>query len=266
MPQLLRKLRRVLLNEDPKFCDMFADERARRAGEEYLVHIRRHLRECFGDRRLRIVDAGCQAGRFLIPLATDGHELIGVDTSAFALRRAAQHAEEAGVQVRLYRGSIAKLSRWIQPGSLDAALCLEVLYLCPDYRALLKTLVDAVRPGGLLCVSHRPAEFYIASVIARREVDQLPEIFRRHEGPLADGRYYNWQTPAQLDALYRGYGMTMVACDPVDHAARRLDGYEAILPQARALLEALRPTDSTFQIPQYLLVIAKKAGYNTADC
>jgi hypothetical protein len=52
--------------------------------------------------------------------------------------------------------------------------------------------------------------------------------------------------------------MTMVACDPVDHAARRLDGYQAILPEARALLEALRPIDSTFQIPQYVLVIAKK--------
>ena len=73
MVRLLRKALRGVLHYDPSYCDMYEDPHARASAVEYLGHIRRHLRERFGTARLQLLDAGCQAGRLLVPLAEDGH-------------------------------------------------------------------------------------------------------------------------------------------------------------------------------------------------
>ena len=168
MARLLRKTLRALFNYDPAFCDMYADAHAKAAAAEYLGHIQRHLRDQFGEQRLTILDAGCQTGRFLIPLAKQGHRLIGIDASRFSLRRARQHAARASVSVEIHKGDLANLRRWIAPRSLDVVLCLEVLYLCQNYRELLRLLAESVKPGGLLCVSHRPTHYYVAAALTRR--------------------------------------------------------------------------------------------------
>lgn len=220
MRKLLRKLKRAFLDSDPSFCDMYEDERASRAGKEYLAHIRRHLHETFGDRKpLSILDAGCQAGRLLIPLAQTGHRVIGIDTSGFALRRAARHAKQFGLAIELHAGSIAKVRSWIKPGSLDVAICAEVLYLCTDYRELLRLLADSLKPGGLLLASHRPVEFYVAKALQHGKPALAEEMRTRREGPSPDGDYHNWQTPDDLAALYREAGLQLRHCEPIDHLA-----------------------------------------------
>lgn len=265
MAKLLRKLRRAVLNRDPSFCDMHEDAHARQAAQEYLGHIRRHLRKRFdAEKKLDILDAGCQAGRLLIPLAEDGHRLIGVDTSGFALRRAQQHAKERGLAVRLYRGNIAELRRWVGPASLAAVICAEVLYLCRDYEMLLALLVQSLKPGGLLCVSHRPAAFYAASALARGDEALAAQMCERSEGPSPDGGYHNWQTEPQLRALYERLGCSVLACEPVDHQEWAIEPGSA--GDAR-LAEVLRPyqrTGSSVNVPAYLLVIAQRASWASA--
>lgn len=236
MAQLLRKLTRAFLNYDPSFCDMYEDAHARAAAEEYLGHIRRHLRERFGKQPLTILDAGCQAGRLLIPLAQEGHQLIGVDTSGFALRRARRHARARHLPVRLHRGSIASIQRWVRPESMDAVLCMEVLYLCEDYRELFHRLVESVKPGGLVGISHRPAAFYVANAMAQGRQDLAADIARRREGPTADSAYHNWQTESELRDWYRDEGLHVVGCYPVDYTTMGPDG----------------------RVPQYLLMVAQK--------
>lgn len=258
MAQLLRKLRRALFDSDPSFCDMYEDAHARTAAEEYLGHVRRHLREVFGDRKLDILDAGCQAGRLLIPLAEDGHRLIGVDTSGFALRRARRHAQERGLSVRLYRGDIAQVRRWVAPGSVEAVICVEVLYLCENYRGLLRLLAESVKSGGLLFGSHRPQAFYVASALAGGRADLAGELMRRSEGPTLDSAYHNWQTPQQLEKLYASVDLTLLSRSPLDHATFHLDLGLASDGRVRGLLESLPHTDSTFTIPQYWLAVAQK--------
>ena len=258
MAQLLRKLRRTVLNEDPSFCDMFTDERARRAGEEYLRHIRQAMQEQFGLRRLTILDAGCQAGRLLIPLAQDGHQLIGVDRSGFALRRARHHAATHGVRARVYRGDIGELRRWIAPASVDVVCCLEVLYLCPDYERLLGLLADTVKPGGLLCVSHRPTVYYVVSALRHHQPDQAAEALRRSDGSSSAGGYHNWHTPEQLTRLYDGLGLRVLRCQPVDDETNTCETSLA----SQEVLRALAPfhvRDSTFRFPSYWLVIAQRS-------
>ncbi|MBI4354789.1 MAG: class I SAM-dependent methyltransferase, partial [Candidatus Omnitrophica bacterium] len=111
MNKLIRKFKRSILDRDPGFCDMYESEGSRTAAQEYLTHIRPPLQQQFGAQRLTVLDAGCQAGRFLIPLAEEGHDLIGIDTSGFALRRARRHAKAKGLSVRLHRDTIAHLRR-----------------------------------------------------------------------------------------------------------------------------------------------------------
>ena len=215
---------------------MYEDAHARAAAEEYLGHIRRHLREQFGDRTLDILDAGCQAGRLLIPLAEEGHRLIGVDTSGFALRRARRHAQERGLSVRLHCGDLTSLRRWVRPSSLDAVICAEVLYLCENYRALLRLLAESVKSGGLVGISHRPAAFYVANAQAQGRQDLAADIARRREGPTADSAYHNWQTEPELRDWYRDEGLRVAGCYPVDYTTLGPDG----------------------RVPQYLLMMAQK--------
>lgn len=257
---LIRKTLRAAFNYDPSFCDMYEDAHASSAAEEYLSHIRPAIREQFGDRTLTILDAGCQAGRLLIPLAQEGHRLIGVDTSAFALRRTRQHAKTRRLAVRLHRGNIANLRRWVAPRSLDVAICTEVLYLCRDHRDLLRLLAESVKPGGLVCISHRPPVFYVGAALRKGELDAASSVVRRIDGPSPDGAYHNWQTPQQLEGLYREVGLRVLHGSPVDHTAMSLDLSAVRDLDVTQLLAPAHQGNSTYRIPQYFLIIAQRTA------
>lgn len=235
MQKFLRKFRRAVFDSDPSFCDMYEDAHANTAAQEYLGHIRRYLAEQFGQRSLTILDAGCQAGRLLIPLAEDGHTLIGIDTSAFALRRAARHAKENKLSVTLHTGNIGHVRRWVKPASLDVVICAEVLYLCRNYPELLALLADSLKPGGVILVSYRPTVFYATKATEQGNTELARTIIATQEGPSTDGAYHNWHTEEQLKALYASLGLQWLGCHPVDHA------------------EILAS-----QVPQYYLVAARK--------
>lgn len=242
---------------DPGFCDMYESEGSRNAAQDYLEPIRRHLREQFGNQSLSILDAGCQAGRFLIPLAEEGHRLIGIDTSGFALRRARRHAKAKGLSVRLHRNTIASLRRWVQPETIDVVLCLEVLYLCQDYQRLLALLGESLKPGGIACISHRPLWYYIASAVRQGQPEHALQLLGRSEGPSTEGKYHNWQTPQQFEALYHDAGLKVLQQYPVNHFVLESNGHRVPAPLTQAL-EPLRQSASTFRVPSYLLVIAQK--------
>src|SRR5260370_12609341 len=44
-----------------------------------------------------LLELACGSGRLLVPLAREGYELTGVDTSAIMLKLAQEHLEQAGV-------------------------------------------------------------------------------------------------------------------------------------------------------------------------
>ncbi len=257
---MIRKIWRALFNYDPAFCDMYEDAAARVAGEEYLGHIRRDLHERFGHQRLSILDAGCQAGRLLIPLAEDGHRVIGLDTSLFSLRRARQHAKARNLSISLHRGNIAKLRHWIQPSSLDAVICTDVLYLCRNYRQLLQQLADSITPDGLLFISHRPTLYYVAGALRRAQSDQAQSLIARTDGRSPDGAYHNWQTPEQLVELYRSLNLRQLGCYPTRVAQTPLDLSMVTHADVKRLLESVRETDSLYRIPTYFLVVAQRSS------
>lgn len=256
MGKFFRKLLRSVFDYDPSFCDMYENDGSRAAAQEYLDPIRRHLREQFGDQPLSILDAGCQAGRLVFPLAQDGHRLMGLDASGFALRRGRRHAKALGLHVPFYHDTIANLRRWVKTGSVDAVVCTEVLYLCQDYRRLLALLVDTAKPGGMLFISHRPASYYVAVALRRGHTDQALSVLERTEGPSPDGSYHNWQTPGQLQGLYAGLGLRLL--DSYHMNPIEIEAGEDGLPPA--LAEALAPMrhNGRFRVPSYLLAVAHK--------
>ncbi len=258
MAQLIRKALRAVLNYDPSFCDMYEDAHARAVAAEYLRYITHHFQGCFGNQRLTILDAGCQAGRLLIPLAQEGHRLIGVDTSRFALHRARRHAKEHHLSVQFHRGNINALRRWIPPANLDAVLCVEVLYLCPNYQELLRLLVESVKPGGLLCVSHRPTLYYVTRALVRGHGEQAAELLTRPEGQSPEGHYHNWHTQEQLVVLYRSLSLNVLGCYPIDLTPLQVDRSQVTDPIVQRFLEPSWETDSTLRVSTYCLVVAQK--------
>lgn len=262
MRKLVRRILRAVWDHDPSFYDAYEESLAHPEANEDLRLIRSALRERFGDQELTILDAGCQTGRTLIPLAQDGHRLIGMDRSGFFLRRARRHAKERRLRVRLHRGNISHLRWWVRPSSVDVVVCLGVLLTCRNYQALLGLMANAVKPGGLSFVSHRPTLYYVASWIDKGRPDEAAALARRTEGPSPDGRYHNWQTPGQLAALYRANDLEVLRCHPLRNCPTHLDLSAVTDPVVRQLLESAHQFDSTFIIPTHFLVVAQKPNAN----
>jgi len=97
----------------------------------------------------RALDLGCGTGTNCIYLARHGWEVVGVDFSAVAIRRARRRARRAGVTVRFYRADVTDLS--FLDGPFDLALDTGCLHSVPSERweRYAEELARLVRPGGL---------------------------------------------------------------------------------------------------------------------
>ena len=112
------------------------------------------LRQLIGDRRgLTIFEPFCGTGRILIPLAEDGHQLIGLDESPGMLARL---AEKLGTRSADVRGRVrliaapAFAAEW--PAGVDVVLlggnCFYEVSSSDAQRALIHRAAAALRSGG----------------------------------------------------------------------------------------------------------------------
>ncbi len=97
----------------------------------------------------RALDLGCGTGTNSFYLAHHGWEVVGVDFSVIAIRRARQRARRINLPVRFYRANVTRLGFLTTP--FDLALDIGCLHGLPAegrtrYAAEVKRLV---RPGGL---------------------------------------------------------------------------------------------------------------------
>ena len=208
-----RKLRRAILRDEPTYYDMFQNPGERYFAKLYLHQIEEVLRT-HPAVLLKILDAGCQAGRLAIPLAQAGHEVTGVDTSGVGLSRATRHAKEAKIPLRLIR---ADLGAWLpaQPaGSFDAVICTEVLYLRENHRELLEGLLRVLKPEGFCFISHRSRGYYLAEAFQHRDWNAVRLLSSAQEGILF-GSYYNWQDREELERIYRALKIRLVDIRPI---------------------------------------------------
>jgi undecaprenyl-phosphate 4-deoxy-4-formamido-L-arabinose transferase len=97
---------------------------------------------------LRVLDAGCGAGRMLEELSERGALPMGLDISSEALRLARRRGD-----FRLARASVLALP--VARDSFDACVCLDVLSNVEPKSAslMLEELYRALRPGGVLILN-----------------------------------------------------------------------------------------------------------------
>lgn len=219
MQKVVRKVLRAVADYDPDYYDMYADPNEAFFAQLYLERIRHHAKLAGIRPGAKVLEAGCQAGRLAVPLAKMGFRVTGVDTSGFGLRRAREHANEAGVDATFVQGKVEEILTAHPDWRFELVVCAEVLYLCREYREILQTLAGAVRPGGLLCVSHRPKFYYLLEALRQYDLKSALEVQSRGEGPFRDAAYYNWQTEDELRQLYASVGVQWVASYPIDRFA-----------------------------------------------
>jgi ubiquinone/menaquinone biosynthesis C-methylase UbiE len=95
-----------------------------------------------------VLDLGVGPGGGAVAMARAeaGKRHVGLDVSAWMLRRAGARARAAEVPLPLVRGDALRLP--VRDGALDGATGHSVLYLLPDPAIALAELRRAVRPGG----------------------------------------------------------------------------------------------------------------------
>ncbi len=105
------------------------------------------------DRRERVLDAGCGAGRNLPYFLRQGFDVRAVDADAAAIRSVRQLAASVNPAFplgQIHCGSLDSLP-W-EDGSTDAVICSAVLHFARDERefaAMLKEMWRVLAPGGL---------------------------------------------------------------------------------------------------------------------
>jgi cyclopropane fatty-acyl-phospholipid synthase-like methyltransferase len=105
----------------------------------------------------RVLDAGCGTGDLALELAARGHEVVGVDASRVALRKAAGKASERGLHVAFEHRDALDLKGI---GTFDTVVDCGLFHVFSDddrerYAA---SLARVLEPGGLvhlLCFSDR---------------------------------------------------------------------------------------------------------------
>jgi SAM-dependent methyltransferase len=112
------------------------------------------LRQLIGDRRgLMIFEPCCGTGRVLIPLAEDGHQLVGLDESPTMLARLSEKLRPLPADVRhrvhLIQATVFA-AEW--PAGVDVVLlggnCFYEMSSSDEQRALIHRAAAALRPSG----------------------------------------------------------------------------------------------------------------------
>ncbi len=114
------------------------------------------LRQLLSGREpLRILEPFCGSGRILIPLAEDGHTLVGLDKSKAMLASAARKIRDLAQPVReritLVHSDVTT-DRW--PGGFDVVVlggnCFYELATAAEQEGCVRSARSALRPGGYL--------------------------------------------------------------------------------------------------------------------
>jgi len=158
------------------------------------------------ERGVRLVlDAGCGAGRHLLPLCQAGFQVLGVDREWPALSALKGQLPRFSGSGWLAQGDLKALP--LPPALVDFALSVNVINhgYARDFAAYCRELDRVLRPGGLLFIYASPRE--------AGEVVRLPETVELEPGTLVhiatpDGDLvHHLPTPEELAAQFPHYAI-----------------------------------------------------------
>jgi SAM-dependent methyltransferase len=187
----------------PDWGKIFADPRMQRlpANPEVMALVPELKTRCV----TLVLDAGCGAGRHLLPLAGEGFQVLGVDREGSVLRDVKAQLGTGSTSVWLAQGDLQHLPS--PAGAFDFVLSINAISH-GDTRAFqtyCRELDRVLRPGGFLFIWVSPRE--------AGEMMRLPETVELEPGTLVkiatpDGELvHHFPTPASLAAQFPGYAV-----------------------------------------------------------
>ena len=212
-----------------------------------------------------VLELGVGTGRVAIPLAKDGHEVVGIDRSEAMLKRAEAHARRARVTVRLIESDMRTFS-------LDRAFALitipfnTFLMLTPDDRwACLARCREHLAPAGRLAIDvFQPDPNKIAGVDGgvreewRRKDPETGRFVTKFSSTQSDvdATHFRWWFEEELD----GGEVRQVGRTATLHFLYRREA-ELLFPAAGFELDSMHgaydgsPVEPT---SQQLLIVARR--------
>lgn len=139
-----------------------------------ITKYERTLEALEGRRFARALEVGCSIGVFTELLATRCEELVAVDASALAVRRARRRlAGHPHVRVRR-----CTLPEQMPGGRFDLVVCSEVLYYWNRelLREALRAMEEALAPGGVLLAVHGRFESHTCPLTG----DEVHDLLHGH--------------------------------------------------------------------------------------
>jgi len=159
-----------------------------------------------------VLDAGCGAGRHLVPLAVTGFQILGVDRERTVLQELNSRLRRLKNSAWLARGDLKNLP--LPGGVFDFALSVNVINhgYASDFEAYCREMDRVLRPGGFLCIYVSPREF--------SDLVRGPETVELEPGTLVkiatpDGELvHHFPTPEFLAAQFPGYNILRLQTVP----------------------------------------------------
>jgi len=195
-----------------------------------------------GDDAKRIVDVGCGDGRILVPLAVAGHEVIGIDVDAKAMRACASSCEQADVDATLLEGNLFDLLPLPEP--VDAIVCCgQTFMLLHDVDEAVRALQlfrESLHDGGLVVLDDIPGDLWPEVVHGRwangvNEEESLQLVWAHNDAVFAirEGEQVDAESWELRDGDQRVRLWTMGA---IRMAAQLADLSAPVVPVAGAIL------------------------------
>ena len=151
------------------------------------------------------LDAGCGAGRHLLPLAHEGFEVWGVDREAEVLKVLQGKLRALEIPARLVLADLGRLP--FKTGAFDLAVSINVINhgYARTFRDFCRELNRVLAPGGHLFIYVSPWEF--------AELVRLPQTRELEPGTLVniatpDGEIiHHFPTPEEIEGQFSGYDL-----------------------------------------------------------
>jgi len=231
-----------------------------------------------GWQQMRILDAACGIGRFLIPLAEAGHTLVGVDACEPSLRAAERHIAAAmaagrmppGTVPQLHWDDVEELSSLANSEPFDLVLAMELLCYLGEPRQIAEQLSERLRPGGHLVVS---VEAWPGALLCDQKSVTDPGTLRRalRERVLAvpGDRWLRAVDAGELESILQSSGLEVLHIEgshylPDGPLSDCLDlerlADPSYVDEVLELERLLRSDQSIAGLPRAWLAVAQKPG------
>ncbi|MBW6490584.1 MAG: methyltransferase domain-containing protein [Lentimicrobium sp.] len=171
--------------------------------EEYMHYISRYF-----VKGKDLLDIGCQMGRFAIPAALTGANVVATD-----IRKRYFHSIskiiDGRANIAFRHETLNQSVNNLPHQKFDVVLCLELLYNLPDPETNIKKLALLLKPGGYLITSHRTPGYYMYRFIREKNFDSVSQILTKTHPD------YNAQTAGEIKAICEAAGLKPLKIVPI---------------------------------------------------